>query len=94
MRFEWDDRKASQNLANHGVAFEYAARVFLDVRRMDFHDTRQEYGEERRITLGLIDNRLHVVTYTLRQESIRPISARKANTREQRRYEKLSTRPE
>ena len=91
MRFEWDDLKASQNLAKHGVPFEYALRVFLDVRRVDFEDTRRKYGEERRITLGIIDDRLHVVTYTLRQESIRLISARKANARERRRYEKLST---
>ena len=91
MRFEWDDLKASQNLAKHGVPFEYAIRVFLDLRRLDFEDTRQKYGEERRITLGVIDDRLHVVTYTFRQDSIRLISARKANVRERRRYEELST---
>ena len=92
MRFEWDDSKASQNLVKHGVPFEYAIRVFLDMTRVEFEDARKNYGEDRRVTLGVIDGRLHVVTYTLRQESIRLISARKANARERRRYEKLSTR--
>ena len=91
MKFDWDELKASQSLAKHGVPFEYAIRVFLDIRRVDFEDTRQKYGEERRITLGVIDDRLHVVAYTFRQESIRLISARKANARERTRYEKLST---
>jgi len=31
LRFEWDPRKASENLANHGVSFEEAATVFRDV---------------------------------------------------------------
>ena len=28
MEFEWDTAKAEQNIAKHGVPFEYAARVF------------------------------------------------------------------
>ncbi|MGH8716600.1 MAG: BrnT family toxin, partial [Burkholderiales bacterium] len=31
MRFEWDTRKAEQNLRKHGVSFEEAATVFRDV---------------------------------------------------------------
>jgi uncharacterized DUF497 family protein len=30
MYFEWDDRKAAENFAKHGVPFECAVRVFLD----------------------------------------------------------------
>lgn len=29
-QFEWDPRKARQNLKRHGVAFERAATIFLD----------------------------------------------------------------
>jgi uncharacterized protein len=46
MLFEWDDRKAALNVAKHGVPFEYAARVFVDPRRLDSEDTRRNYGEE------------------------------------------------
>jgi uncharacterized protein len=84
MRFEWDEHKAAQNVAKHGVPFEYAARVFLDPHRLD--------SEERRLVLGKIEGRLFVVAYTPRGKGIRLISARKANEREQRQYdEALST---
>jgi uncharacterized DUF497 family protein len=90
--FEWDARKAAQNLAKHGVPFEYAARVFLDPLRLDAEDRRRDYGEQRRLTLGRVEGRLYVIAYTSRGRMIRLISARKANARERRQYdETLST---
>lgn len=86
MRFEWDERKAAQNIAKHGVPFEYAARVFLDPLRLDSADTRIDYREERRITVGQIEEKMYVVAYTIRGQIIRLISARKANRRGRRRY--------
>ena len=92
MLFEWDERKAARNVAKHGVPFEYAVRVFLDPRRLDCEDTRGVYGEVRWLTLGRIETRLFAVAHTPRGQVIRLISARKANEREQRRYdETLST---
>ena len=92
MLFEWAAKKAAQNAAKHGVPFEYAARVFLDAQRLDSEDTRRDYREERRITMGKIEGRVFVVAYTRRGEVIRLISARKANEREQKQYdETLST---
>ena len=91
MLFEWDHRKAAQNVAKHGVPFEYAARVFRDAHRLDSEDDRH-YGEQRRLTLGKIEGRLFAVAYTPRGTVLRLISARKANAREQRKYnETLST---
>jgi uncharacterized DUF497 family protein len=87
MRFEWDDRKAAQNIAKHGVPFAYAARVFLDPHRLDAEVARLDYGEERRLTLGKIEGRLYALAYTPRGMVIRMISARKANEREQRQYD-------
>ena len=92
MLFEWDDRKAVQNIAKHGVPFDYAARVFRDPYRLDSEDTRRNYKEERRLTLGKIEGRLFAVAYTPRAAATRLISARKANARELRKYhEALST---
>lgn len=87
MLFEWDDRKAAQNAAKHGVPFEYAVRALLDPHRLDSEDRRRDYSEERWITLGKIEGRLFAVAYTPRGKVIRVISARKANEREQRRYD-------
>jgi uncharacterized DUF497 family protein len=86
VEYEWDERKARQNIAKHGVPFEYATRVFLDLHRLDTEDTRRDYGEERRLALGKIEGRLCVVAYTVRGQIIRLISARKANEREWRKY--------
>jgi uncharacterized DUF497 family protein len=86
MRFEWDEQKAAQNLTKHKVPFDFAARVFDDPYRLDAEDTRHDYREERRLTLGRIEWRLYVVAYTMRGEIVRLISARKANRREQRKY--------
>jgi uncharacterized DUF497 family protein len=85
--YEWDERKAQHNAARHGVPFEYAARVFLDAHRLDAEDARRDYGEERRIALGMIEGRLFAVAYTMRGTVIRLISARKANERERGRYD-------
>ncbi|MGD1073485.1 MAG: BrnT family toxin [Bryobacteraceae bacterium] len=92
MNFEWDDPKAERNLVKHGIPFEYAARVFLDPRRLDSEDTRRDYREERRLALGEIEGRLFAIAYAPRGTGIRLISARKANERERRKYdEALST---
>ena len=88
--FQWDPEKAASNLQKHGVSFDYATRVFLDPRRQDGVDKRHRYGEERRITVGVIEGRVYVVAYTRRRAAIRLISARKANARETQKYHTFS----
>jgi len=62
--------------------------VWDDMRmRLDSEDQRREYSEQRRIVLGKIEGRLYAVAYTMRDKIIRLISARKANQREQRKYD-------
>ena len=86
MQFEWDSDKAATNAEKHGISFELAMLVFLDDERLIARDDRIDYGEERLITMGHIENRLHVVVYTETEDTIRVISAREANKREQERY--------
>ena len=90
LEFEWDSAKATSNLQKHGVPFDYAARVFLDHQRQDGVDGRHHYGEERRITVGVIEGRVYVVAYTRRRAAIRLISAKKANDRETQKYHTFS----
>ena len=87
MEFEWDRKKAESNLQKHGVHFKSATAVFADENRLTVTDDRKDYREERYTTLGLIEDRLYVVIYTTASETIRIISARKANKREQKRYD-------
>ena len=79
VEFEWNPAKAALNHRKHGISFPYATRVFLDPHRQERLDTREEYGEERWIALGRVDDSVLVVVYTLRGSNIRLISARKAN---------------
>lgn len=85
-RYEWDDAKAAANEERHNVPFQLAV-MFRWSTALDTADTRRNYGEERRIALGRIGDRLHVMVYTKRGETIRVISLRKANAREEMRYE-------
>lgn len=85
--FEWDNDKATANLAKHGVDFEDALIVFFSDGTVDFLDDRANYGEERRTRLGMIDGALYSVTYTMRDGTTRIISARRASQNERRRYD-------
>jgi uncharacterized DUF497 family protein len=84
--FVWDDSKAASNDADHGVTFEAARAVFKDPFALEWLDDRQNYGEERHVILGMVENRLLYVAYTMRGKKIRLISARGAEPHERRRY--------
>jgi uncharacterized DUF497 family protein len=90
MEFEWDARKAAENLTKHGVDFVRAIRIFSDPHRLERESDPDTYGEIRRKVLGLIDEEVYAVVYAPRGEVYRIISARKASRRERRRYH---TRP-
>jgi uncharacterized protein len=84
--FEWDDTKAAVNHATHGVSFEAARDVFKDAFAVDWLDERMPYGEDRYAIIGMVENRLLYVAYTMRGGTIRIISARGAEPYEKRRY--------
>jgi hypothetical protein len=87
MNFEWDEAKSEACFRERGFDFAYAVRTFFDPDRLVQADTRHSYGEERYQLLGKIEQRLFVVVYTPRHDTMRIISARKANRRELRHYE-------
>lgn len=51
---------------------------------MEVPDERLDYGEVRVNAFGLVEGRLFVCTYTMRNETYRLISVRKASRQEQR----------
>jgi uncharacterized DUF497 family protein len=87
MEFEWDEAKSEACYAERGFDFAYVVRAFLDPNRAVSPDTRWVYGETRYQLLGSIEGRVFFVAYTLRGQTIRIISARKANRREVHAYE-------
>jgi hypothetical protein len=91
MRFEWDEKKNSRNLAKHRIGFDMAKLVFSDQHALSIQD-RVVDGEERWQTLGSIGSATIVlVAHTYREENgeevIRIISSRKATALERRAYE-------
>jgi uncharacterized protein len=85
-QFQWDDTKASDNFAKHSVSFESAKNVFSDPFAIEQLDDRQDYGEERYTIIGMVDDRLLFVAFTMREDAIRIISARAAEPFERREY--------
>ncbi|MGZ8496263.1 MAG: BrnT family toxin [Candidatus Binatia bacterium] len=88
MQFEWDRKKAANNFRKHKVSFDEAVTVFYDPLSATFNDPEHSIGEERYISIGYSSTRrLLVVSYSERDDGIRIISARRANTKEKRRHE-------
>ena len=86
MQIEFDPDKDAANREKHGLSL-------ADADRMDFEtaiyrqDIRYAYGEDRFRALGMIEERLHMLVFTMRGDVLRAISLRKANPREERRYD-------
>ena len=71
-----------------GVDFVRAVVAFSDPEKLVAIDDRQDYGETRINMLAKVGDRVFHITFTMRGAVARIISARKANEREQRRYDK------
>src|ERR1039457_4865964 len=93
MRFEWDSEKDRINQRKHGgIAFESAALVFDDPHVI-FCKDRIVDGEQLWHAIGAAEGAVLLVVHAYRMESdngeeetIRILSARKANQRERRVY--------
>ena len=90
MDFEWDERKRLTNLEKHGLDFVEAEEMFGGPMLVAM-ETRQDYGEDRWIGLGMSQGRVLVLSFTERNngQTIRVISLRKALKHEQKAYEKI-----
>lgn len=77
MKFEWNEGKRLSNLRKHGIDFVGIEKVF-EGTTVTLLDDRFDYGEERFVTFGLLDNRVVVVAHTETDQVIRIISVRKA----------------
>ena len=92
MKVEWDDEKAVSNLEKHGVSFGEATEVFYDPYALEDYDTSHSAVESRFVIIGLSSRRLLYVVYVERTaDTIRIISARKADKSEQKFYERTRT---
>ena len=91
--FTWDPEKDRINQEKHdGIGFKEAKTVFYDDFARVVFDPTHSAEEDRFIILGLSENlRILVVCHCYKESDsvIRLISARKANTKEEKCYERF-----
>ena len=86
MQISYDPAKNDRNIKERGLSFE-RVRDFDFVQAQFDIDDRKDYGETRQIALGLLDGRVHLLIFTMRNDVIRVISFRKAHFKEVKEYE-------
>ena len=85
MDFEWDSAKELANRKKHGIDFRTVARVLLDPYVIEFDD-HDAIGELRFNAIGLVDGRMLFVSFAMRGDVVRIISARGAEPHEKKKY--------
>lgn len=85
MQIEWDEHKRKINLRKHGFDFRDAASVF-EGNTASFLDDRENYSEDRFVTLGLLRSTVVVLVHTETETTLRVISMRKATSHEKKLY--------
>ncbi|MGA2536852.1 MAG: BrnT family toxin [Terracidiphilus sp.] len=85
MGIEYDPAKNKRNIQERELSFERAADFdFATALIADY----SRKGEERRVAVGYLDGRLHLLCYIPKPDGIRVISFRKTNKREAKLYGK------
>ncbi len=87
VKLEFDASKRNTALKERGLDIARAGEVF-EGSHFAGQNSRQDYAEDRFITVGLLDARLVVLVWTPRGEARRIISMRKANDREKALYDR------
>ena len=85
MSIEFDAAKRKATLEARGLDMARDDEVFAGAT-LTIEDDRKDYCEDRFITIGFLDGRMLVLVWTLRNDTPRIISMRKANEREQDLY--------
>ena len=86
MRITYDSAKREKTLAERGLDFEDATKVF-EGATLTLLDDRENLGEPRFQTYGLLGRRLVMVVWTPRGGDRHVISMRKCNAREKARFQ-------
>jgi uncharacterized protein len=86
MSFTWDLKKNRRNIADHGIAFEDAIKIF-EGPTLERVDNRFEYGEVRVYAIGIVNGIEITVIYTdVSRTERRIISAWRAERHEREAY--------
>ena len=84
--FDCDRSKEAKLLAERRLSLRSMGAVFHDEKRIESVDTREDYGEERRVTIGKVRGQIFTVVYTMRGEVTWLITAWPSSRKERARY--------
>jgi uncharacterized protein len=87
--FEWDKGNLEKSYKKHRISPNKAEEVFLDKNILILKDVEHSKQEDRFEAIGeIIEGKILFLAFTFRKDKIRIISARTANEKERRLYEK------
>ena len=89
MAIVYDEAKRRKTLRERGLDFADAEKIFARGTYIENIDDRFDYGEDRYVTIGLLDQAPVVLVWTPRGIDKRIISMRKANAAEAKRFFKV-----
>ena len=93
--FEWDKGNRLKSWLKHHVTEGEAEQVFFNEPLLLLEDQEHSAQENRLWALGHTDEeRLLFITFTIRKNLIRVISARNMSKKEKENYEKFKTNPQ
>jgi uncharacterized protein len=84
----WNESKRKRNIKIHDMDFEGAEAIW-DYFTVTREDIRENYGEKRMVTFGILYGKIVVLVHTNRLNDIHVISLRKAQKYEARYYFKV-----
>ena len=87
MNIEWDEAKRQTNLAKHGLDFRDAPQVLM--RKHVVVPSKQEHREVRFLATAHWNGVYVTLVYTMRGDTYRIISFRRARNEEKKRYQDL-----
>ncbi len=91
MDFEWDESKNKTNIDKRDLDFADAWQIF-DALMLVKIDNRKDYGEERFVGIGFLNNLVVVIVFTEpNEQTIRVVSLRKSLKYEREQFEKYIT---
>ncbi len=84
--FQWDEKKRQKIIKERGVDILYAALIFENTV-LTRVDNRENYGEIREISIGMILDECFIVVHTRVDNEIRLITAWKGGRKEREQYQ-------
>lgn len=88
MEIIYDPAKNERNIRERDLSFDRAADFDFETA---FYYTELRKGEARRVAVGYLDRRLHMLCYIPMPDGLRVIGFRKTNAREAKKYGKAQT---